>query len=328
MELIGIAVIVLIVVGVAATVAALRKDGLGHNPPGPLGRLLVRPGPAQQQLHLPDLLSPRTPVHTAHRTRPSTPGPTRDRALNTVPDSPTAAAGPLAPASRRRHPQRTVPSRLCAAMTLHISYPAELPVSERREDLMAAIAANQVTIIAGETGSGKTTQIPKMCLELGLGENGLIGHTQPRRLAARTVAERIAEELGVDIGQEVGFQVRFTGEVSRNTKVKLMTDGILLAEIQRDKLLRKYNAIIIDEAHERSLNIDFILGLPQADPAAAAGPEDHHHLGHHRSASVSPSTSAARRSPRRSSRSPAAPSRWKSATGPLSQPAGGAGRGR
>jgi len=153
-------------------------------------------------------------------------------------------------------------------MTFHISYPAELPVSERREDLMAAIAANQVTIIAGETGSGKTTQIPKMCLELGLGDNGLIGHTQPRRLAARTVAERIAEELGVDIGQEVGFQVRFTGEVSRSTKVKLMTDGILLAEIQRDKLLRKYNAIIIDEAHERSLNIDFILGylkriLPQ-----------------------------------------------------------------
>ena len=153
-------------------------------------------------------------------------------------------------------------------MTFHISYPAELPVSERRDDLMAAIAANQVTIIAGETGSGKTTQIPKMCLELGLGDNGLIGHTQPRRLAARTVAERIAEELGVEIGQEVGFQVRFTGEVSRATKVKLMTDGILLAEIQRDKLLRKYNAIIIDEAHERSLNIDFILGylkriLPQ-----------------------------------------------------------------
>ncbi len=153
-------------------------------------------------------------------------------------------------------------------MTFHISYPAELPVSERREDLMAAIAANQVTIIAGETGSGKTTQIPKMCLELGLGDNGLIGHTQPRRLAARTVAERIASELGVEIGQEVGFQVRFTGEVSKSTKVKLMTDGILLAEIQRDKLLRRYNAIIIDEAHERSLNIDFILGylkriLPQ-----------------------------------------------------------------
>lgn len=133
---------------------------------------------------------------------------------------------------------------------------------------MAAIAANQVTIIAGETGSGKTTQIPKMCLELGLAENGLIGHTQPRRLAARTVAERIASELDVKLGEDVGFQVRFTGEVSRQTRIKLMTDGILLAEIQHDKLLRRYSTIIIDEAHERSLNIDFILGylrriLPQ-----------------------------------------------------------------
>ncbi|MET1155572.1 ATP-dependent RNA helicase HrpA [Arthrobacter sp.] len=153
-------------------------------------------------------------------------------------------------------------------MAVHITYPSALPVSERREDIMAAIAANQVTVIAGETGSGKTTQIPKMCLELGLGEKGLIGHTQPRRLAARTVAERIAEELDVKIGEEVGFQVRFTGEVSRDTRIKLMTDGILLAEIQHDKLLKKYSTIIIDEAHERSLNIDFILGylkrvLPQ-----------------------------------------------------------------
>ncbi|AIY01094.1 ATP-dependent helicase HrpA [Arthrobacter sp. PAMC 25486] len=153
-------------------------------------------------------------------------------------------------------------------MTFTISYPAALPVSERREDIMAAIAANQVTIIAGETGSGKTTQIPKMCVELGLAEKGLIGHTQPRRLAARTVAERIASELGVEIGEEVGFQVRFTGHVGPKTKIKLMTDGILLAEIQRDRLLRKYSVIIIDEAHERSLNIDFILGylrqiLPQ-----------------------------------------------------------------
>ena len=145
-------------------------------------------------------------------------------------------------------------------MTLTISYPPSLPVSERREDIMAAIAANQVTIIAGETGSGKTTQIPKMCVELGLAEKGLIGHTQPRRLAARTVAERIASELGVEIGEEVGFQVRFTGHVGPQTKIKLMTDGILLAEIQRDRLLRKYSVIIIDEAHERSLNIDFILG--------------------------------------------------------------------
>ncbi|MCC3280905.1 ATP-dependent RNA helicase HrpA [Arthrobacter caoxuetaonis] len=145
-------------------------------------------------------------------------------------------------------------------MALTISYPPQLPVSERRDDIMAAIAANQVTVIAGATGSGKTTQIPKMCLELGLAEKGLIGHTQPRRLAARTVAERIAEELDVEIGAEVGFQVRFTGETSRDTKVKLMTDGILLAEIQHDRKLKKYSTIIIDEAHERSLNIDFILG--------------------------------------------------------------------
>ncbi len=145
-------------------------------------------------------------------------------------------------------------------MALTISYPADLPVSERRADIMAAIAANQVTIIAGETGSGKTTQIPKMCLELGLAEHGLIGHTQPRRLAARTVAERIAEEMQVPLGEEVGYQVRFTGSVGRKTKIKLMTDGILLAEIQHDRMLRKYSTIIIDEAHERSLNIDFILG--------------------------------------------------------------------
>lgn len=145
-------------------------------------------------------------------------------------------------------------------MSLTISYPAQLPVSERRADIMAAIAANQVTIIAGETGSGKTTQIPKMCLELGLGRSGMIGHTQPRRLAARTVAERIAEELDVKLGEEVGYQVRFTGEVGRSTRIKVMTDGILLAEIQHDKQLLKYSTIIIDEAHERSLNIDFILG--------------------------------------------------------------------
>ncbi|MDO5744476.1 MAG: ATP-dependent RNA helicase HrpA [Micrococcaceae bacterium] len=145
-------------------------------------------------------------------------------------------------------------------MALTISYPEALPVSTRREDIMSAIKDNQVVIVAGETGSGKTTQLPKMLLELGLGERGMIGHTQPRRLAARTVAERIAEELGTTIGAEVGFHVRFTGEVSRDTKVKVMTDGILLAEIRRDKLLKKYNAIIIDEAHERSLNIDFLLG--------------------------------------------------------------------
>lgn len=141
-----------------------------------------------------------------------------------------------------------------------IRYPEQLPVTARREDIAAAIAANQVVIVAGETGSGKTTQIPKICLELGRGIRGTIGHTQPRRLAARTVAERIAEELGTELGDVVGYTVRFTDHASEHTLIKLMTDGILLAEIQRDRLLRRYDTIIIDEAHERSLNIDFLLG--------------------------------------------------------------------
>lgn len=163
---------------------------------------------------------------------------------------------------------RSAPRRYEPFIPEVITYPEELPVSERRDDIMNAIRDNQVVIIAGETGSGKTTQIPKMCLELGLGEKGLIGHTQPRRLAARSVAERIAEELGQKIGETVGYQVRFTSEVGEHSAIKLMTDGILLAEIQNDKLLRRYSTLIIDEAHERSLNIDFILGylkriLPQ-----------------------------------------------------------------
>jgi ATP-dependent helicase HrpA len=135
-----------------------------------------------------------------------------------------------------------------------------LPVSERKGEIAEAIANNQVVIIAGETGSGKTTQIPKICLELGRGIGGLIGHTQPRRLAARTVANRIAEELKTPLGQQVGFKIRFSDHVSDSTYIKLMTDGILLAEIQQDKFLSQYDTIIIDEAHERSLNIDFILG--------------------------------------------------------------------
>src|SRR5699024_9970596 len=141
-----------------------------------------------------------------------------------------------------------------------ITYPAELPVAARREDIAAAIRDHQVVIVAGETGSGKTTQLPKICLELGRGRDALIGHTQPRRIAARSVAERIAEELGTELGDVVGYQVRFTDKTSRASRVKLMTDGILLAELQRDRDLRKYDTIIIDEAHERSLNIDFLLG--------------------------------------------------------------------
>ena len=141
-----------------------------------------------------------------------------------------------------------------------VTYPEQLPVSQKKETIKDAIANNQVVIIAGETGSGKTTQIPKMCLELGRGVDGLIGHTQPRRLAARTVANRIAEEMKCELGQQVGFKIRFSDQVSNNTYVKLMTDGILLAEIQQDRFLNQYDTIIIDEAHERSLNIDFILG--------------------------------------------------------------------
>jgi ATP-dependent helicase HrpA len=146
-----------------------------------------------------------------------------------------------------------------------ITYPPELPVSQAREDIARAIAENQVVIVAGATGSGKTTQLPKICLELG---RESIGHTQPRRIAARTIAERIADELGTELGQEVGYQVRFTDRVGVGTKIKLMTDGILLNEIHRDRMLKKYDTIIIDEAHERSLTIDFLLGylkqlLPQ-----------------------------------------------------------------
>ncbi len=141
-----------------------------------------------------------------------------------------------------------------------LRYPEGLPVVERKDEILATIRNSQVVIVAGETGSGKSTQLPKICLELGRGVRGLIGHTQPRRLAARAVAERVADELGTEIGDVVGYTVRFTDRVGDRTLVKVMTDGILLAELQRDRQLRRYDTLIIDEAHERSLNIDFILG--------------------------------------------------------------------
>ena len=144
---------------------------------------------------------------------------------------------------------------------MHIEFPESLPINQRRDEIAELIRDHQVVIVAGETGSGKTTQLPKICLSLGLGENGLIGHTQPRRIAARTVADRIASELKVGLGNEVGYQVRFNDQSNDKTRLKLMTDGVLLAEIQHDRLLKKYDVIIIDEAHERSLNIDFLLGL-------------------------------------------------------------------
>ncbi|WP_460306055.1 ATP-dependent RNA helicase HrpA [Actinocorallia aurea] len=147
-----------------------------------------------------------------------------------------------------------------AAAVPKITYPEALPVSQKKDEIAEAIRDHQVVIVAGETGSGKTTQLPKICLELGRGVKGLIGHTQPRRLAARTVAERIAEELNTPFGGAVGYKVRFTDHSSDDTLVRLMTDGILLAELQHDRALEAYDTIIIDEAHERSLNIDFILG--------------------------------------------------------------------
>src|SRR5689334_8582282 len=187
-------------------------------------------------------------------------------------ESSSVTSSPAAPARRRsRRPGRPggadngAAARAAAraarrAAMPPVSYPAELPVSQRKDEIAQVIRDHQVVVIAGETGSGKTTQIPKICLELGRGVDGQIGHTQPRRLAARTVAERIAEELGSPLGEAVGYQVRFTDVSARDTLVKLMTDGILLNELARDRDLRRYDTLIIDEAHERSLNIDFILG--------------------------------------------------------------------
>ena len=139
-------------------------------------------------------------------------------------------------------------------------FPAELPVNERRAEIAALIAKHQVVIVCGETGSGKTTQLPKICLELGRGTTGLIGHTQPRRIAARSTAARIAQELESELGRHVGYKIRFTDRTSPQSYIKLMTDGILLAETQGDPWLGQYDTLIIDEAHERSLNIDFLLG--------------------------------------------------------------------
>ena len=141
-----------------------------------------------------------------------------------------------------------------------IIFPESLPVSQRKAEIQKLLSEHQVIVVAGETGSGKTTQLPKMCLELGFGNLGIIGHTQPRRIAARSVAARIAEELETELGGLVGYKVRFNDQISDDTQIKLMTDGILLAEIQNDRFLNQYSCLIIDEAHERSLNNDFILG--------------------------------------------------------------------
>src|SRR3954471_13970854 len=146
------------------------------------------------------------------------------------------------------------------AAVKRIEFDASLPINARREEIRAAIERNAVVIVCGETGSGKTTQLPKILLDMGRGAGGRIGHTQPRRIAARSVAGRIAEELGSELGALVGFKVRFHDRVGDDSVIKLMTDGILLAETQGDPQLRQYDTLILDEAHERSLNIDFLLG--------------------------------------------------------------------
>ena len=159
-----------------------------------------------------------------------------------------------------------------------ISYDDSLPIHARRQEIAAAIARHSVVIVCGETGSGKSTQLPKICLEMGRGVDGLIGHTQPRRLAARTIATRLAEEIGTPLGQDVGYKIRFTDRTRPETYVKLMTDGILLAETPNDRFLNQYDTIILDEAHERSLNIDFLLGYLRRLVAQATRTAVHHYL--------------------------------------------------
>ena len=182
------------------------------------------------------------------------------RALKQLPTEADARAAALQPIHTLvDESQARVESRRTRIPPLN--YPQDLPVVAAREELLAAIAGHQVIIVCGETGSGKTTQLPKLCLELGRGVYGFIGHTQPRRIAARSVANRIAEELKSQPGEYVGFKTRFADQVNDGGLLKLMTDGILLAELQHDRWLNQYDTLIIDEAHERSLNIDFLLGV-------------------------------------------------------------------
>ena len=162
----------------------------------------------------------------------------------------------------------------------------ELPIAQRKDEIAALIQANQVVVVCGETGSGKTTQLPKICLELGRGVTGMIGHTQPRRIAARTVATRIAEELKVALRHEVGYKIRFGDVTSRDTYIKLMTDGILLAETQHDRLLQQYDTLIIDEAHERSPEHRLFAGVHPPALTEASRPAGDHHRRHDRPAAI------------------------------------------
>ena len=164
------------------------------------------------------------------------------------------------------------------ATRYRLEYPEQLPITAARDELLEAIAQHRVIVVCGDTGSGKTTQLPKLCLEAGRGILGMIGHTQPRRIAAQAVASRLAAELDVRVGEAVGLEMRFTDQTRPTALVKVMTDGILLNEIGTDRRLRNYDTLIIDEAHERSLNIDFVHRLLAAHRARAAGSQGHHHL--------------------------------------------------
>ena len=185
-------------------------------------------------------------------------------------------------AARRRIARSAARRAARQAQLPTITYDESLPIHARRQEIAAAIAGHSLVIVCGETGSGKSTQLPKICLELGRGVDGFIGHTQPRRLAARTIATRLAEELHSPLGQDVGYKIRFTDRTRPETYVKLMTDGILLAETPTDRFLNQYDTIILDEAHERSLNIDFLLGYLRRLLPKRPELRLHHHLGHDR----------------------------------------------
>ena len=225
----------------------------------------------QSNKRLPASPPPSSPDRTDSPASPRPPGaegqrPARQARPPQTPRQPQPARGDQpARGQQTPRPQREprperAPREVFRTALPPITFPEDLPVSGRRQDIARAILENQVIIVSGETGSGKTTQLPKICLELGRGQKGLIGHTQPRRIAASSTAKRIAQELGSPLGVHVGFKVRFTDTLQPGASVKLMTDGILLAETQTDPLLKNYDTIIIDEAHERSLNIDFLLG--------------------------------------------------------------------
>ena len=233
-----------------------RSSSPDSSPPSPLPpleSLLPRALPADQPLlraRLRALTDPHANPSARAGRRPRRGRSDRDAARRDQPDSDqTLRADILQSIARLDARRASVPK---------VSYPPELPVSQRRDDLLALVSDHQVVIVCGETGSGKTTQLPKLCLELGRGVHAMIGHTQPRRIAARTVAMRVAEEL--DAPALVASKMRFDDRTDERTLVKVMTDGILLAETRSDPLLRRYDTIIVDEAHERSLNIDFLLG--------------------------------------------------------------------